>query len=119
MESEDTKIRSLKESRFGSVILLLRLAGIPFQMKTLSTTYAVYMRTVTLCACSTYVGMLADLYVHMDDLRHAMTTMRVLLPVTNIMWSYTYCRYVRTPATATAGHKYLFIKHDITVSAMT
>jgi hypothetical protein len=102
MESENTKIKSLKESRVASVILLLRLGGNPFQMKTISTTYAVYMRTATVCACTTYLGMLVDLYVHMDDLGHAMTNMRVLIQVTNIMWIYTYCRYVRTLATVTA-----------------
>jgi hypothetical protein len=119
MESEDTKIKNLKESRFASVIFLLRLGGIPFQMKTISTTYAVYMTTATVCACTTYVGLLVDLFVHTDDLRHAMANMRVLIPLTNIMWIYTYCRYVRTLATATAAHKDLFIKHNITVSAMT
>jgi hypothetical protein len=119
MESEDTKIKNLKESRFASVIFLLRLGGIPFQMKTISTTYAVYMRTATVCACTTYLGMLADVYVHMDDLGHSMTTMRVLITVMNMMWIYTYCRYVRTLATATAAHKYLFTKHSITTSAMT
>jgi hypothetical protein len=119
MESDDTEIKSLTKSRFGSVIFLFRLAGIPFQMKTISTSYAVYMRTVITCACTTYAGMLVDVYVHMDDLGHSMTNMRVLIPVTNIMWIYTYCRYVRTLATATAAHKYLFMKHSITVSAMT
>jgi hypothetical protein len=119
MKSEDTKIKSLKESRFDSAIFLLRLGGIPFQIKTISTTYAVYTITVIICAGTTYVGMLADLYVHMDDLGHSMTTMRILISVTDIMWIYTYCRYVRTLATATAAHKYLFMKHSITVSAMT
>jgi len=40
--------------------------------------------------------MSVDVYVHWDDLGRAMTSMHVLLPVTNIMWIYTYCRCVRT-----------------------
>jgi hypothetical protein len=47
--------------------------------------------------------MLADVYVHMDDLGHAMTTMRIFIPSTNIVWLYTYCRYVRTLAHAAAA----------------
>jgi hypothetical protein len=37
MDSEDTKINSLMDSRFGSVILL-RLGGIPFKTKKISIT---------------------------------------------------------------------------------
>jgi hypothetical protein len=103
MENEVTKIRSLKERRFDSIIFLLRLAGIPLQMKKVSTIYAVYMRTVIICASTTYLGTFVDVYVHRHDLGHVMTTMRVLISVTDIMWIYIYCRYVRTLATALYG----------------
>ena len=95
MENEDTNINSLSDRRFGSTILLFRLAGIPFQMKKVSTVYAVYMITVIICGCATYLGMMVDVYIHMDKLGRAMTSMRVLIPLTNIMWIYSYCRYVK------------------------
>jgi hypothetical protein len=61
--------------------------------------------------------MFGDVYIHRDDLGRAMTTMRVLIPVTNIMWLYTYCRYVRK-LTVTVAVKEVVIRHNITVSAM-
>jgi hypothetical protein len=96
MENKDIKIRDLSEGRFGSIICLLRLAGIPFHMKKMSTIYALYMITVVFCSCITFLGMLLDVYVHRDDLRHAMTTVRVVIPLTNNIWMYFYCRYVTT-----------------------
>jgi hypothetical protein len=94
MESEGTNINRLSERRFGSIIFLLRSAGIPFQMKKISTIYALYMTTLIVSGFATYIGLLFNGYLHWDDLGRAMTAMRVLIPVTNVMWLYTYCRYV-------------------------
>jgi len=74
------------------MIFLFKMAGIPIQMKKISTIYGVYMITVIICTFSTYIGMFVDVYIHRDDLRLAMTTMRILIPFTNIMWIYSNCR---------------------------
>jgi hypothetical protein len=101
MDSEDSKLKKLPESRFGSIIFFFRLAGIPFKMKKISTIYAVYMGTAITCTCSALVGTIADVYVHRDDFGHAMTIVPVLLNFTNIMWIFVYCRQVTTlPVTA-------------------
>jgi len=96
MHSENINLKTLTDRRFGSIILLIRLAGIPFHKKKISIIYAIYMRTVIICASTTYLGVLVDAYVHWNDLGHAMTSMRVLIPLTNVMWIYAYCRYVRS-----------------------
>jgi len=64
-------------------------------MKEISTIYAIYMNILITCACTAYLGMFVDVYIHRDELGRAMTNMRVLIPMTNIIWIYTYCRYVR------------------------
>jgi hypothetical protein len=92
MDSEEPKLKGQSDSGFGSITFLFRLAGIPFKMRKISTIYAIYMTTVIICSCSTYVGMFADLYVHRDDLGHAVTTVRTLTSITNVMWIYLYCR---------------------------
>jgi len=92
MNRKETKQKSLSESRFRSMILLLRLAGIPFRMKKISTIYTIYMITVIICASTTYLGMLGDVYIHRDDLERAMSTIRVLISVTNVMWIFSNCR---------------------------
>ena len=56
MNTENKKLKGLSESRFGSMIFLLRMAGISLQMKKVSTIYAVYMITVVICSYSTFIG---------------------------------------------------------------
>jgi hypothetical protein len=92
MDNEVPKVKELSNSRFGSIIFLLRLGGIPFKMKKMSTLYAIYMITVISCACTTFVGMFADVYIHRDDLGHVMTNIRVWIGFTNSLWLFFCCR---------------------------
>jgi len=92
MNRKETKVKALSERRFGSIIFILRMVGIPCKMKKLSTIYALYMITVIICATTTYLGMCADVYVHCEDLGRTMTTMRALFPFTNFMWIFSNCR---------------------------
>jgi hypothetical protein len=73
------------------MIFLLRMAGIPLKMKKISTVYAIYMITVFISTSTTYLGMFVDVYIHREDLGHAMTTMRALISFTNAMWVFSYC----------------------------
>jgi len=92
MNRKETNLKGLLESRFGSMIFLFKMAGIPVHTKRVSTIYAVYMITVIICGFSTYIGMFVDVYMHWYDLGRAMTSMRVLIPFTNVIWIYSYCR---------------------------
>jgi len=92
MNTKETKLNGLSKRRFGSMIFLLRMAGIPFQMKKISTIYAIYMRTVIVCFSTTYLGMFADVYVHRDYLAVTMTKIRALIPFTTFMWLFSYFR---------------------------
>jgi len=117
MESKEIKIKSLSEIRFGLVISLFRLAGIPFKMKEISTVYAIYMNILIICGCTTYLGMLVDVYIHRDELGRAMANVRMLIPMTNMVWIYTYCRYVRTLAISITETQ-IFSKYNIVFSVM-
>jgi hypothetical protein len=88
MNTEERKLKGLSVTRFEAMIFLFRMAGFPFQMKKISNVYAVYMITVNICNFSTFLGVLFDAYVHRDD----MTTIRMLIPYTNVMWLSSYCR---------------------------
>ena len=92
MNIRKTKLKELSEIRFGSTIFLLRMAGIPLKMKKLKPIYTIYMVTVIVCSCSTFIGMSVDAYIRRGDLGGAMATMRTLIPFTNIMWIFSYCR---------------------------
>jgi hypothetical protein len=92
MEREEPKVKALSEFRFSRIILCLRLGGIPFKMKKLSTFYSIYMMTLIICTGSTFLGMIVDVYKHTDDLIHAMTNIRILILTANIVWIYFSCR---------------------------
>jgi hypothetical protein len=96
MKTEDQKTKRLLQSRFNSIIFLLRLAGIPLKMKKISITYTIYMITATFCTCTTFLGMFVDVCKHRDDLGHVMKNIRVLIAMVNNWWIYAYARYVRT-----------------------
>jgi hypothetical protein len=86
MEGEETEVKGLSEIRFRWIIFFFRLGGIPLKMKKMSTLYAIYMITVIICACSTFLGMFADVYIHRDDLDHIMATIAALTGMTSILW---------------------------------
>jgi hypothetical protein len=92
MNNEVPEVKEMSNSRFGSVILFLRLAGTPLKMKKMSTPYAIYMTTAISCTCITLVGMYVDVYIHRDNLKHVMTNIRASFPLTNVLWMSFYCR---------------------------
>jgi len=92
MNRKEQKLKTLLEIRFSSMIFLFRMAGIPLKMKQIPTVYTVYMITVIICSFSAFIGMFVDVYIHLDDLGRAMTTVRMLIPITNVMWIFSNCR---------------------------
>jgi len=96
MKTEEQKTKRLLESRFNSIIFLLRLAGIPLKMKKISNIYTMYMLTAIFSTCTTVLGMIVDVCIHRDDLGLIMKNIRVLIAVVNNLWIYAYARYVRT-----------------------
>jgi hypothetical protein len=93
-----TKINRLSERRFGSIIFLLRLAGIPFQMKKVPTIYTVYKITLIVCSFATCIGLFFEGYVRWDDLGRASTAMPIIIPFMNLVWLHIYYRYVTNSA---------------------
>jgi len=92
MYRQETKLKGLSEFRFGSMIFLLRMAGIPMKMKKIKPIFSIYMVTMTICSFCTFIGEFFDAYVQRDDLGRATKTIRTLFSFQNIMWIYLYCR---------------------------
>jgi hypothetical protein len=92
MDNKVSKVKGLSKTRFNSIIFLLRLAGIPFKMKKMSTIYAIYMITMISCTCITFLAMFVDVYIYRDDLGHVMTNIRDSIAITNVVWMFLYCR---------------------------
>ena len=92
MGIEGPKLKKQSNNYINSIVFFFRLAGVPFNMKKISVIYALYMTTLMSCTCSTFIGMVASVYVHRDDLGHVMTSMRVLMPLMCDIIVYVYCR---------------------------
>jgi hypothetical protein len=92
VQREGRNVKGLSEIRFSWIIFFLRLAGIPFKMKKMSTLYCIYMITVIMCTYSTLIGMSVDVYVHRDDLSRVMKNIRLLTGMTGLVWIYFTCR---------------------------
>jgi len=88
MNIQEPKLNGLSEIRFGSTIFLLRMAGIPLKMKKLNPLYSIYMVTVIVCSCSTFISVSVDVYLHWGDLARTMTTMRVFWFRSRILCGY-------------------------------
>jgi hypothetical protein len=86
------KLKKQSNNYFNSIVFFFRLAGVPLKMNKMSTIYAVYMMTVMFCSSSTLIGLIVGVYEHRDDLGHIMTSMRVLMPLMNVIIIYAYCR---------------------------
>jgi hypothetical protein len=50
------------------------------------------MTTMIICASTTYLGMFVDVYIHMIDFGRDMTSFRVFISVTHVMWIFWNCR---------------------------
>jgi hypothetical protein len=94
MEGKQPKTKDLSERRFSLIFFFFRLGGIPFKMNKTSTAYALYMRIVVFCGCSTTLAMFCDVYQQRNDLERVITNIRLLIPAVNAVWTYFYCRYV-------------------------
>jgi len=92
MDNEEPEVKGLSNSRFASIIFLLRLAGIPFKMKKKSALYAIYMILAISSTFTAFVGMFVDVYIHRDDLGHSMTNIRASIAFTNVIWTFSFCR---------------------------
>jgi hypothetical protein len=92
MVNKEQQLQTQSEDRFKVIVFFLRSAGLPFHMKKISIISHIYILAVVLCSCTTFVGMLADVYIHMDDLGHIMTSTRSMIPLMDVLFLYFYCR---------------------------
>jgi hypothetical protein len=92
MEREETKVKGLSEIRFSWIIFFLRVAGIPFKMKKMSTVYVIYIINAIISTFSMLLGMFVEVYIYRDDLSHVISNIRPLFGISGLVWLYISCR---------------------------
>jgi hypothetical protein len=100
MEDINSKIKTdiasdkkLYESRFKTLLRLLRLGGIYINMKSIPILNSVYNITINVCYYTTVSCHCMDTFVHRHQLVEVMKKIRVLVAMQMCMWLHLSIRY--------------------------
>jgi hypothetical protein len=93
MNNEVASGDSLTERRFKTLLYLLRLVGIPLNIKSVSAVNIMYNATFIVCYYITMISLYTDTYVHRHELVHVMRKIHVLLGMNLVAWIHFSLRY--------------------------
>jgi hypothetical protein len=89
----DTTCENVTETRFKILLFLIRFAGIPVNVKSVSTVNAIYNVTA-IVFCYTITAFLhMDTIVRRHQLQDVMNKIRALFVIYSIMWAHMSLRY--------------------------
>jgi hypothetical protein len=86
MNRKNPQVCDVMENRFRTVLILLRIGGVPANVKKPTVLFSVYSAVVTFHAYALYCAFLMDAIVHRDDLTQFMKTFRSATVATLILW---------------------------------
>jgi hypothetical protein len=58
MDTDASHAKDLSERRFRSLFFVMRLGGVPCNMKNISTVHAIYNGVIAVCFCITYFSLI-------------------------------------------------------------
>jgi hypothetical protein len=82
------------ERPFNYFLLIFRAAGIPILLENMSISFKLYCVVVNTCVYIFYISTILDLFTHLEDLEYTMETARAAAPASNIIWIYSFLRYI-------------------------
>jgi hypothetical protein len=92
MDTDISQARDMSERRFRTLFFLMRLGGVPFNMKNISTVHAIYNGVVVLCMYVTFFSVIMDTIVSRQNLEETMNNVRVVYGFGVITWMYSSVR---------------------------
>jgi hypothetical protein len=92
MNIEKSHDNLLTNNRFRTLIILIRLAGVPLNMQSISKLHAVYNIFVTVCFYITNLSIFLDFIFNGENLKEAMKKIRVLFSVEIVIWMHLFLR---------------------------
>jgi hypothetical protein len=93
MKAEGPHGSGLARSRFGTVLFILKLAGIPLNTKSISPVHSAYNTATVVCFYITCVSSFMDILVNKDNLEELMKTIRVFFPFVFVTLIHMFFRY--------------------------
>jgi hypothetical protein len=94
MDTDISQAKDLSERRFHILFFVMRLGGVPCNMKNISTVHAIYNGVIVACFCVTYFSVIMDTIVSRQNLEETMNNVRVGYTFGLITWIYFSVRYV-------------------------
>jgi hypothetical protein len=94
MDTDISHVKDLSERRFRILFFAMRLGGVPFHMKNISTLHATYNVVTVVCFCVTYFSVIMGITVMSQNLEETMNNVRLAYVFIFITWMYFSVRYV-------------------------
>jgi hypothetical protein len=94
MGTKEPQVCDVTEDRFRTVLTFLRMAGVPINMKHVSTLHSIYNALLAINAYALYLAFYMDIIIHNDDLKNFMKTFRIVNSSTVIHWLHLTLRYI-------------------------
>jgi hypothetical protein len=86
MAGKEPQPCDVTENRFHTVLMLLRIGGVPANMKNPPVFISAYNVLVTFHGYALHLAFVMDVIVHRDDLKQFMKTFRSLTVASLILW---------------------------------
>jgi hypothetical protein len=89
MNTKESQLCDVTENRFRTVLLLLRIGGVPVNMKKLSLLISVYKAVMAFHSYALYlVCAVMNSFVHKHELKRFMKTFRSLIAASLVVWRF-------------------------------
>jgi hypothetical protein len=99
METDKPHGSGLSERRFGIILLLFKIAGIPLNTHSVSILQSLYNITTAACHYVTCASCFMDLYVNINNLEELVKSIRLCLSMTFITVIDIFFRYLKRTLT--------------------
>jgi hypothetical protein len=86
MNTKEPQVCDVTENRFRTVLTFLRMAGVPINMKHVSTLHSSYNALLAINAYALYLAFYMDIIIHNDDLKNFMKSFRILISSSVSYW---------------------------------
>jgi hypothetical protein len=96
MDTDVSHAKDLAERRFRTLFFVMRLGGVPCNMKNVSIVHAIYNVVTVVCYCVTYFFIVMEFTVTTQSLEETMNNFRAAYAFGLVSWTYLSVRYVRS-----------------------
>jgi hypothetical protein len=99
VKSDEVQGSDRSQRRFGTILLLFKMAGIPLDTHSVSRVQSVYNITSAACHYVTAVSCLMDVYINRNNFEELVKSIRLCLSVTFIIAIDIFFRYLKLIST--------------------